>query len=87
MRAALVSSHHGRVVGDHEIGETLAAQLTAPVRWASCIAPLVGQGVTHAITVGPGRVLRGLLRKNAPGVLVLGTESAADLEHTIEVLA
>jgi len=86
MRAVLVSGHHGRAVGDDEIGAALAAQLTAPVQWASCIATLVEQGMTHAITVGPGKVLRSLVRKNAAGVRVLGTESAADLERTVEAL-
>lgn len=87
MRAALVCAHHGRVVSDDEVGAALLGQLTEPVRWASCIATLVEQGMTHAVTVGPGKLLRGLVRKNAPGVRVLGTESVEDLERIIEELS
>ena len=40
----------------------LIDQVPNPVRWAASIQYLAGQGVTHFIEVGPGRVLTGLLR-------------------------
>jgi [acyl-carrier-protein] S-malonyltransferase len=40
----------------------LIDQVPNPVRWAATIQYLAGQGVTHFIEVGPGRVLTGLLR-------------------------
>lgn len=86
-RVAMVCAQYGRIVSDGEIRAALVGQLTEPVRWASCIETLVEHGMTHAITVGPGKQLRGLMRRNAPGVRVLGTESVEDLERIIEELA
>lgn len=46
--------------------ELLVEQLTAPVRWAESIATLTDLGVSQFIELGPGSVLRGLNRRNAP---------------------
>ena len=42
------------------IRQSLANQLTHPVRWTETISTLVGQGVTEFCECGPGRVLCGL---------------------------
>ncbi len=44
----------------------LVEQLTAPVRWAESVATLTGLGVSQFVELGPGSVLRGLNRRNAP---------------------
>lgn len=41
----------------------LEAQVTAPVRFSDSIRELLRLGVTHALEVGPGRVLSGLVRR------------------------
>ena len=46
-----------------EIGDLLHSQLTSPVRWADCMEWFLERGVTRFYEVGPGRVLRGLLRR------------------------
>lgn len=46
-----------------EIQENLIAQLTAPVRWTQTIQQMIKDGGTEFIEVGPGKVLRGLMRK------------------------
>ena len=43
--------------------EALIAQVTGAVRWVECIELLLGQGATHFVEVGPGRVLSGLMRQ------------------------
>lgn len=49
--------------GAHEIRELLVRQVTHPVRWTDCMRHLIGAGITEFYEVGPGRVLRGLLRR------------------------
>ena len=46
-----------------EFPDLLARQLTSPVRWEECMRCMLGQGCTQYFEVGPGRVLRGLLRR------------------------
>ncbi len=45
------------------IKANLIAQLTAPVRWRQSVGKMVADGATKFIECGPGKVLRGLVRK------------------------
>jgi len=45
------------------IKENLVKQLTSPVRWTQTVQNMVNDGVTDFIEVGPGKVLRGLVKK------------------------
>lgn len=65
----------------------LAGQLTHPIAWAQTLATLIEAGVTDIVTVGPGKVLRGLIRKNVGSAArVHTTEGAGDLDRTREAL-
>lgn len=86
MRITMFGGGSGRIIADHEVEDAIVGQLTRPVRWVSCIAELVAHGMTHAIVVGPGRALRGLVRCIAPEVTVLTTESIEDLERIVGAL-
>lgn len=46
-----------------EIRRLLVEQVISPVRWEDSIRYLLGQGFTEFCEVGPGRVLRGLMRR------------------------
>lgn len=46
-----------------EIKNNLIAQLTAPVKWTQSIQQMITDGATNFTEVGPGKVLRGLMRK------------------------
>ena len=46
-----------------EIKENLLKQLTAPVRWTQTMQAMIADGATELIESGPGKVLRGLLKK------------------------
>lgn len=46
-----------------EIRELLLRQLVSPVRWEESMRYLLGQGYDQFYEVGPGRVLRGLLKR------------------------
>lgn len=53
-----------------EIKENLIKQLTAPVRWSQIMANMVNDGMTEAVEVGPGKVLRGLIGRTYRDVVV-----------------
>lgn len=46
-----------------EMRQLLIRQVLSPVRWEDSMRYLLGQGFTQFYEVGPGRVLRGLLRR------------------------
>lgn len=46
-----------------EIKENLIFQLTSPVKWTQSIEHMIADGATEFTEVGPGKVLRGLMRK------------------------
>jgi [acyl-carrier-protein] S-malonyltransferase len=70
-----------------EIRATLKEQLTRPVRWEESMRWLVSDGVGEAAELGPGGVLRGLMRSIEPTVRVLRVSDPAGLEEAVAVLA
>jgi [acyl-carrier-protein] S-malonyltransferase len=58
-----------------DIRQRLVEQVTGTVRWRECVAYMAGEGVNLFCEIGAGKVLTGLLKKNAPEAqgLALGT--------------
>lgn len=52
------------------IKENLIAQLTAPVRWTQTVKNMITDGATEFFELGPGDVLKGLVKKVNPEVTV-----------------
>lgn len=52
------------------IKENLIAQLTAPVRWTQTVKNMITDGATEFIELGPGDVLKGLVKKVNPEMIV-----------------
>lgn len=77
-QAAVVSNVTAAAVFNAEqIKENLIRQLTASVRWEESIRFMLSRGVHTFFEIGPGKVLRGLIRKidaNAQVVNIGGTE-------------
>ena len=46
-----------------EIGELLVRQVVSPVLWEDSIRQMLSEGVDEFYEIGPGRVLRGLLKR------------------------
>jgi [acyl-carrier-protein] S-malonyltransferase len=64
----------------------LAEQLTRPVRWSKTLETLHQFGVTDFITLGPGAILRSLVRKNLPSeIRVWHTDGEAALRSLAEL--
>jgi [acyl-carrier-protein] S-malonyltransferase len=55
-----------------EIRELLLRQLVSPVRWEASMRHMIAQGYDQFYEVGPGRVLRGLLKRIERGVSCQG---------------
>jgi len=49
--------------GPDAIRERLVRQLLSPVRWEECQRELLAQGVDQFYEIGPGKVLKGLLKR------------------------
>lgn len=83
-----VSNLTGNVVEEAaQIPELLIQQLVRPVRWAETMCTLLRLGVTDLVTLGPGKTLRGLVRKNRlAGVQLHSTERPDHLARTLERL-
>jgi [acyl-carrier-protein] S-malonyltransferase len=63
-RLPVVSNVDARPHSDpEEIRRLLVQQVLQPVRWEDSIRYLLGEGFDQFYEVGPGRVLRGLLRR------------------------
>ncbi len=67
--------------------ELLRRQIAGPVRWEATVRWMAEQGVTHAIEVGPGKVLAGLVKRIAKSITVVGCGDLAGVEAAAQVLA
>jgi [acyl-carrier-protein] S-malonyltransferase len=65
-RIPVISNVDASVHNDPEIiRQHLVQQVVSPVRWEECMGTLLNQGIGQFYEIGPGRVLRGLLRRIA----------------------
>lgn len=61
-----------------EARELLVKQLTAPVRWSATVATMVAGGADRFLELGPGKVLIGLNKRNAPNATSAALGEPAD---------
>lgn len=64
----------------------LLEQVRQPVRWVECVEEMRRQGVTHFVELGPGRVLRGLIKHICKDSEALNVEDGASLSKTLEAV-
>lgn len=62
-----------------EIRAGLAQQLVAPVRWEDSVRALLGLGLRTFVEVGPGTVLKGLMKRIEPAAEVVTLQTADDI--------
>jgi [acyl-carrier-protein] S-malonyltransferase len=68
------------------IREALKKQLTHPVRWVDSIRKICSEGINTFVEVGPGKILKGLLKRIDPGSQVFNVEDSESLETTVREL-
>lgn len=61
----------------------LQQQICSPVRWETIIRNMIAAGADTFVEVGPGNVLRGLIRKIDPNVRLFGVCDGETLKNTI----
>lgn len=77
----LVSNVTGKSVSDPDaIRENLPKQIVSSVLWEDSVRFMAQQGVTTFLELGPGKVLKGLIRRIDPGLTVYNIEKPADIE-------
>jgi len=72
-------------VGD--IVRNLVAQVTGRVRWRESMAFMHGEGVDTFVELGAGKVLTGLVRRNAPGAKGMAVETPRQVEELAQMLS
>jgi len=65
------------------IKDALVRQAASPVRWVEIIRAMAGQGVTHIVECGPGKVLAGLVKRIDPRMQGLAAADRASLEQAL----
>src|SRR6185503_2008455 len=78
-RALLVCNRTGAAAAPADVPALLAGQLVHPVRWVATLDTLRALGVTRYIVVGPGKLLRSLVRRTLGDVAVHIVESMRDV--------
>jgi [acyl-carrier-protein] S-malonyltransferase len=68
------------------IRDLLVRQVTGTVRWRECVAAMVASGCTRFVEVGAGRVLTGLMKRNAPEAQASALGTPADVEAFLKSL-
>lgn len=69
-----------------ELIENLTLQLTSPVRWMESMKFLREENINLVIELGPGKVLKGLMRKNANSINAYSYDHPEDVLKLTEVL-
>lgn len=69
-----------------EIRDLLVKQVTGTVRWRECVAAMAAMGCDRFVEVGAGKVLTGLMKRNAPEATALAIGTPADVEAFLKSL-
>jgi [acyl-carrier-protein] S-malonyltransferase len=69
------------------VRDLLVRQIDGPVQWVASVEKMAAEGVTHALEIGPGKVLAGLVKRIAKGIQVLGVVDAEGVERVGAFLA
>ncbi|MFH1479018.1 MAG: ACP S-malonyltransferase [Candidatus Omnitrophota bacterium] len=66
-----------------EIRENLVKQLYSPVLWEDCVKKISSMGVSTFFEIGPGKVLKGLIKRIDPGLKVVNIEKSEGIKNLL----
>jgi len=80
-----ISNVDGKVTKDPErIRTNLADQLDNKTLWEASVNTAISMGITHFLELGPGKVLKGLMRKIDKNVTVISLNTLEDITELID---
>jgi [acyl-carrier-protein] S-malonyltransferase len=68
------------------VRDLLVRQIDAPVQWLRSIEHIAAEGVTHALEIGPGKVLAGLVKRITKQITVLGVSDVESIDRAAALL-
>jgi [acyl-carrier-protein] S-malonyltransferase len=87
LRFPVLANADGRPNRDAaRVKDLLVRQVDGVVRWEDGVRSMVAEGVTHALEIGPGKVLAGLFKRITKDVKVLSVGDAASLDQVAAFL-
>ncbi|WP_426959991.1 ACP S-malonyltransferase [Muricoccus radiodurans] len=75
-----------KVTDPDTIRDLLVRQVTGTVRWRECVAAMATMGCDTFVEVGSGKVLTGLMKRNAPEARALACGTPAEIEAVLKAL-
>ena len=66
-----------------QIAESLVKQIYSPVLWEDSMYFMLGEGVNKFFEFGPGKILKGMMRKIDPEVEVISIEKKEDITNVM----
>ena len=74
--------------GATQVRDRIAGQLVRPIRWDLVMQRLIDMGITQFVEIGPGRVLRGLVRLNCndPKIAIHNVSDLRSLDRMVNKL-
>lgn len=72
------------IINKEEVRPALIKQMTHPVKWVDSILKMNSEGINCFIEVGPGKVLRGLIKQIIPEAKVFNAFDSNSLQNVVE---
>lgn len=69
------------------VADLLIRQIDGPVQWVRSVERMAEEGVTHALEIGPGKVLAGLVKRITKSIKVLSVNDEESIGRVGEFLA
>lgn len=74
----------GYINNKEEVKSALIKQMTHPVKWVDSIIKMKSEGINCFIEVGPGKVLKGLIKQIIPEAKVFNVFDSISLQNVVE---
>ncbi len=82
---ALINNVDVAIVNDPQaIKDALVRQAASPVRWVETVQKIAGEGISHVVECGPGKVLAGLTKRINDGLISEAIVDQASLDKLLE---
>lgn len=86
-KVPIVQNATGEASGDAEdVLAALTDQMVRPVRWERCVGTMAAMGVDTYVELGPGAVLKGLVRRCQPDATVVGCGEPRTFDQLREMM-